>query len=116
MPALVRTKYESDSGQIHAIRLSPAVAQAAGNIPADAVNSNIRVKVSKGNREYGIRPRGVIIGLTVGVPPDTFVRTAFIPVLNSTQFNNGTAYALGASVAYKNNADWEVLSRVREDY
>ena len=115
MPATVRSKYESDLGTIHLIRLTPQVAQAAGNIPAAVVNSPIRVKVSKGKREFGISPRGVLIGKTFGVAPDTFVRTAFIPVLDPDVFAT-PAYALGAAVTYKNSIDWEVIDRVVEDY
>lgn len=115
MPAFARTKYQSDGGDVHAIRLSPEKVPTAGAPPAAVIDTPIRVKVSKGNQEYGIRPRGVVIGRTVGVAPDTFVRTAFIPVLTPTTFASA-AYAEGAFLAYKGFEDWQIINRVIEDY
>lgn len=118
MPALVRTKYESDGLDVHAMRITPASSaaiDAPANEPAGAVNSPIKVKISKGKREFGISPRGVTISKTFGVAPDTFQRTAFLPVLTAAAFASA-AYALNAVITYKGIAGWLVVGRRSEDY
>jgi hypothetical protein len=115
MPALVRTKYESESGAIHSISLNPATNLIVGAAPAGAVTSPIKAKISKGTKEYGLRPRGVTIAKTFGVAPDTFTRTAFIPVLSKTVFATA-AYQLNAVLTYKGTADWIIVGRAQEDY
>lgn len=115
MPAYTRTKYQADSGFVHAIRINPITVTLAGAAPVDPVDSEVRVKISKGNREFGIRPRRIKIGKTFGVAPNTFVRTAYIAVLTPATFAAAT-HQLNAVVTYKGDADWQVISRDPEDY
>jgi hypothetical protein len=112
--AYTRTKYESDEATIHAIRLSPEKAALAGTAPVAAVNSPIKTKISKSNREYGIRPRGVIIAREFGTAPDTFQKYAFIPKLTEADFG-ATAAQLNETVTY-DGASWTIVSRIAEDY
>lgn len=114
MATKTRSRYQSDSGTIHAILLTAPVAAVAGTAPSGAVDSDIKAKVSKTNREYGIRPRLVVLAQTVGTGANSFTKYARIPVLTPTDFASGT-FQLGASVAY-NGGSWTVASRLGEDY
>lgn len=114
MPALARTKYEADDAAIHAIRMTQSFADKAGTPPAGAVNSPIRVKISKSNREYGIRPRGVGLARTIGTAPNTFSKTTFLPVLTPTAFASA-AFALDAKITI-GTTEWTVISKRGEDY
>lgn len=114
MAARTRTKYEADDGTIHPITMTPDFAAAAGTSPAGAVNSDIKVKISKGNQEYGIRPRGVTLSRVAGTAPDTFTKTTFLPVLTPTAYDSA-AFATNASVTVGGVA-WTVVSKRPEDY
>lgn len=108
MAAFVTTKYESESGEIHPIRLNPVSVTPAGTAPAGAVTSSISAKVSRSRREFGLRPRGINVSLTVGAAPDTFKRTAFIPILLASAWNTGNNVK-GGTVSYKGGS-WTVTS------
>lgn len=114
MATRTKTKYESDRGVIHPITLDPATAAAAGTPPTAAISSDIKVKVSKTNRESGLRCRGVTLGRVIGTAPDTFIRYRFLPVLTATQWV-GTTFAPGESVTV-DSIVWTVVSRKPEDY
>lgn len=114
MVAKVRTKYESDAGTIHSILLSPDYATAAGTAPTGAVSSPVKVKVTKTNRQFGIKPRGVTLVRTVGTAPDTFVKRAFLPVLSATAFV-GTGFAIGSTINIGTVA-WTISGKKNEDY
>lgn len=113
MVANVNTRYEADGGDIHPIRLRPDTAAVAGTAPAGAITSSIRTKVSKGNREFGIRPRGVTISRTLGTAPDTFTVTQFIPCLTPAAYGV-TPFVVGATITYQANP-WTVVSLRPED-
>lgn len=108
-----RTKYQSDGGQIYQIQMTAAKIALAGDAPVGDVTSIVKAKVSKSNREYGIRPRGVRIARELGTAPDTFVKYAFLPAL-TPEANSRTEFALGASITY-NGFTWEVIAKVSED-
>lgn len=114
MPAYISTKYEANNGDIHFIRLSPDYAAQAGNPPAGGVNTNVKAKISKSNREFGIRPRRVILSRTVGTEPDTFKKYTSLPVLTQTAFNTAT-YALGETITIDQNT-WIIVSKQDEDF
>lgn len=109
-----RAKYEADSGQIHLLLMDADRLAQAGAEPTAASNSSIRAKISKTNREYGIRPRGVRLGRTVGTAPDTFTKYSFLPVLTPAAFN-GTGFTLGGTITI-GTIEWEIIARVTEDY
>lgn len=111
---MINTKYESDEGTVHKIRLTSKALAAAGTPPAGAINHGLQVKVSKTTREFGIKPRGVRIAKSFGTAPDTFIKYRFLPVLTIANFSTA-AFALGATITY-DGASWEVVSRMPEDY
>lgn len=114
MPAKVRKKYEADDATVHQILLTPDYAAVAGTEPAGAITSPIKAKVTKSNREFGLRPRGVGLVRTVGTAPDTFVKRAFLPVLTATGFV-APAFAIGATITI-GTVNWTIASKHNEDY
>lgn len=114
MPAKVQTKYEADNGGIYTILLSPDYAAQAGTPPTGVVTSALKVKVSKGNKEFGLRPRGVKLARTVGTAPDTFKKYSFLPVLTPAEFIT-SAYALGTEITI-GGVVWIVVGIQPEDY
>lgn len=105
-------KYQSGAGTVHKIRLSAARGAVAGAEPAGAVDSDILVKVSKSNREFGIRPRGLRLSRTITEGADTASLYAFLPVLTETAYN---AFALNATVTYGGD-DWTIVAKQPEDF
>lgn len=114
MPAFTRTKYEADDASIYAVKLTPDYAAKAGTAPTGAVTSPIKVKVSKSTKAYGIKPRGVSLSRTLGTAPDTFTKSAFLPVLTPSAFAS-PAFALGATVVIGVNT-WTIVGKRGEDY
>lgn len=114
MVAKTVTKYEADSGDIHGILLHPDKAAVAGSPPTGDVSSPIKAKISKTNKEYGIRPRGVRLARIIGTAPDTFKKYAFLPVLTSAAMGT-PAFAIGATITIGGVA-WIVVSHEGEDY
>lgn len=114
MVAFENVKYESDTGDIHLMRLLPVRAAVAGTPPAAATTSSIKVKVSKTNGEYGIRPRGVTLSRVLGTAPDTFSKTSFLPVVTPADFATST-FQLGETVTI-DSVVWTIISRKAEDY
>ena len=114
MAAFVDTLYLSDKNVKHPIRLTPDYAAAAGSPPASGGSSDIKAKVTKTNREFGIRPRRVILSRTVGTGDSSFRKYAKLPVLTLTTFNSD-AYALGASIDI-GGTTYDVVSRQSEDF
>lgn len=114
MPTLTTVKYEDKDGTVYALQLTAEFAIAAGTEPTGGVSSDIKPKISKSNREYGIRPRGVRLVRTVGTAPDTFKKYAFLPVLTQVEWLSG-AYAPGAGINIGTTA-YTVVSRVDEDF
>lgn len=114
MPALVTVKYEGDDSQVYNLKLTTDYAAAAGTEPVGGVTSDIKPKISKTNREHGIRPRAVRLVRTVGTAPDTFKKYAFLPVLTSVEWNSG-AFSPGAAINIGTTA-YTVSSRIAEDY
>lgn len=107
-------KYEADAGSIHLMKLTPAIGGAGGTEPTGAVNSKIRPKLSKSNAEFGIRPRFVVAGLTVGTAPNTFTKYKRVPVFTATSFASA-AYQPGATLAI-DTVDHEIISAYPEDF
>ena len=114
MPARKTLKYQADSSEIHGLLLDPDRAAKAGTEPTGDVSSNIKCKVSKGNKEFGLRPRGVRLARIVGTDPDTFRKYSFLPVLTAAAFGSAT-FAVGATITI-GGVDWEVAAKVAEDY
>jgi len=114
MPAFTVTKYEGDDGEIYGVRLSPSKFAVAGTPPAGAATSNIKAKVSKSRREFGIKPRGVTVARTIGTGDDTFKKYSFVPVLTPAAFGTAT-FAIGADITFS-GFTWTITAKVPEDY
>lgn len=114
MVAFQDVKYETNEGDISLMRLLPDRASVAGTEPTNDANTSLRVKVSKSDREFGIRPRGVRLSRIVGTAPDTFRRYSFLPVTTPTAFATA-AFQLGATITI-GDTDWTVSARIEEDY
>lgn len=92
--AFDKTKYEADNGDIHPIRVQPeTVALAKGGTtnaaPTGTITTDaIRAKVSRGNREYGLRPRYITVVYDTTAPTGYKVGTYIrVPILKSTTFS-----------------------------
>lgn len=109
------TRYEGDNGQIHPIRVSPQTFAVSGGPPAGATTSRIKAKMSKTNREHGLRPRHIIIAKNVGTEVDPVQKYARIPILTLDTFNSAP-YSEGAPFTYNLTADWTIVSKESEDY
>ena len=83
----IRTKYESNAGTIHPIRLQPETVAAYENeAPTGAINSPISAVVSLTRRQRGLRPRYISVVLTAA-KPDYKAGTIYkIPILSATKF------------------------------
>ena len=114
MATLDDSKYESNSGTIHSIRLTPAILAIAGTPPTGDVDSDIKAKVTKGNREFGIRPRRVTGSTKIGTAPNDFRTYVSVPVLTPAAFAT-PAFALNATFTY-NSLTYTIISRENEDF
>ena len=114
MAAKSSYKYESNAGTIHLMKLTSIIGDAGGTQPAGAINSKIRPKLSKNDGEYGIRPRYVVAGRTVGTAPDTCVKYRKVPVFLATQFVDA-AYQPGATLTI-DSVPHEIISAYDEDF
>jgi hypothetical protein len=111
-------KYEADSGSIHRIRLGKGNAAVTANTePTGAVDSNIRVKVSKSNREFGLRPRTVgltrVVTAGSGATELTVTKRSSLPVLTATVFDS-TPFAIGQTLTIS-TVVWTIASKNPED-
>jgi len=120
--AYTRTKYEDNFGEIHAIRLNSKTAAVTGNAaPTGAVSSSIKAKVSKNNREHGLRPRIAVLAREIsagggdgGGETITATKYARIPVLTQAVWD-GNAFKEDQSITYAGST-WKVVGRLAEDY
>lgn len=113
------TKYEADDGTIHPIRLNTKTTAVSGNAaPTGATTSSIFAKVSKSNREFGIRPRRVTgvntVEVTQGEETYTIRKRVTVPILTSAVYD-GNAFDIGGTFEYDGDT-YTVQSKQAEDY
>lgn len=115
MARFKRSKYKSDSGRIHPIRIKQATyAAVQGTEPTGDINDEIPAKISRSKRAFGLRPRGVVIARTRGTGDDTFTEYARLPVLDPEDFNSSTGgWVTESKISYK-GATWEIVARFSE--
>lgn len=72
MPAIQRVKYETNEGSIFNVILddSTGIDALIGTAPTGEYTENMTVRVSKNNKEVGIRPRQVLLSRTIGTEGD----------------------------------------------
>jgi hypothetical protein len=112
-------KYQSDKGTIHTLNMSKAKADVANNTePESDVDSDILPKISKSNREYGLRPRGVRLyrDVTAGTGANAITKryNAFLPILKKETLGD-TNFSKEKDVTYKGST-WKIGGLVQEDY
>lgn len=68
MPAIQRLKYETNAGSIFNVLLddSTGVDAVIGTAPTTEYTENMTIRVSKNNKEVGIRPRQVLMTRAIG--------------------------------------------------
>jgi len=114
MAILLTYKYESDDGTVHPIRLNADTFSAAGAEPTGGINSNIKAKVSKGNGEFGIRPRRVGLSRVLGTSPNEYRVYRQLPVLTLTAYIS-PQFTIGATINIGADA-WQIISKQGEDF
>lgn len=114
MAFVVGAKYEDDAGEVHPLRISEAFYTAAGSPPGGDITSNIKAKISKSDREFGLGCRGARLGRVVGTAPESFIKYSFIPILTAAQYNTGD-FVVGGTVAI-DGVTWTIVSLKPEDY
>lgn len=114
MAVLSEVKYEDQFGAIYNLKLSAISAAAAGTEPTGGVSTDVSPKITKSEREFGIRPRGVRVSKIFGTAPDEFRKYKFIPILTQAEWLSA-AYSKGAIVVI-DGENWTVTSKVAEDY
>lgn len=111
---MASSKYEADNGTVHRIRISADRLAKAGTVPAGAIDSPISVKISKSNRETGLRPRGVRLTRPLNPTATDKIYYSFLPVLTAAGLE-AAAFSIGATIQI-GSTDWKVLAKVNEDY
>jgi len=106
--------YTAESGDTHPIRLNADSATAGSFAAGATATSDIIAKVSKSDREFGLRPRGVRLSRNIGTDEIPNMRYRFLPVATESAYD---------AAAFNTNADvtvgsltWQVVTRVPEDY
>lgn len=112
-----RTRYEANSGEIHPIRVQEETVDAtfggsANAAPAGTTTSDISARVSKTKREYGLRPRMVVVEFSGAAPAGYEEGNLYrVPILQASTYNainvGNTGTYLGSSV--------EVVSKLPEE-
>lgn len=100
--------YSRDDGEIQRIRLQPETAAAGDFTSAVGFTLGGFVKVSKTNREFGIRPRGVRLSRVDG----NATRYRFLPVATAS----AQTALLDAGTVTIGSTSWTVTSTVGEDF
>lgn len=104
------SKYLSDAGDIHPIRIQPEGSAANGTPPAGAIDNSISAQVGGSRRTYGLHARGVRLVRSIGSGDTAANRYNFYPVLTPTHFaslNRGGTLTIDA-------VEWTISGKVNE--
>lgn len=96
----LKTKYETNAGAVHPIRAQPetlaaVIAGVTNAAPAGPVTNGISARVSNGNREFGLKPRGVTLEWTGAIPEGYSGDPIYIPALTPAFYNAAVKEATG---------------------
>lgn len=106
----IRSFYETNGGAIARIRVQPetelaTIGGAVNDAPAGPPTVQTTVKVSRGSREYGIRPRRVGFAFDPGQGPANYDEGTiiYIPVMTRARYDaavpgQAATYLLGTGV------------------
>lgn len=107
--------YEDNFGVTHPMRQATAYFNVvSGIMPAGPAESSIPAKITKGNREFGLRPRGVRLARDVGTAPDIFTKYSFLPIPVASAWGV-TPYVDQGTVTI-DGTEWLIVGLVAEDY
>ena len=103
--SFISTKYESDDGDIHPMRIQPETALAniggANTAPSGDIDNSISAKARGGIREYGLKARGVNVVFTSTLPTDYEAGNVYrIPILTRARYD---AISVGTTGTYLSN-------------
>ena len=104
--------YQANDGEIYKLKIDSSAVTAAGG-SAGSPTSQVFVKNSKGNREYGIRPRQIILAdieFTTGGRKASVYR--YLPVTTEAAWNG---FDEDGSVSI-NGTTYSVVGKRDEDY
>lgn len=109
--AFTNTFYEADSGDVFRIRVEDELLPLVGAPPAGPATTPLYVKVSKTNREFGIRPRFGVYAFSETAPSGRDL-TVYkkVPFLTETAFD-----AAPGTIPFKGET-YELVSLNNEDY
>lgn len=107
-----QTTYASDGGAVFKIRIGEDLYTALTTKSGGTVTQNSYVKISKTNREFGLRPRLAVLSRTAGTAPDQFVKYKRIPALTADDFAG--QLAIGQTITIGGTA-WTVVDNLQED-
>lgn len=91
--AFTRTRYLSNDGDVHPIRVQPetislAYGATTNAATATALNNPISARVSNGNRQFGLKPRSITIVFETDAPDGYKVGSYIrVPILQPTLWN-----------------------------
>lgn len=99
--------YTAEDGQVYKLKMKPDTATAGSFSATSGFTTNVYAKISKGDGEHGLRPRGVRLSreatATVG---------KFLPVAT----NAAIEALVSAGTVTIDGETWNVVSSVAEDY
>ena len=100
--AFINSLYQTDQGEVAPIKIQPETLSfsigSETNVAATGpATSRMFVKISKGNREYGCRPRKIVVKFTGTVPTGYKAdQTYAIPALTPAIFGAAIPTAVGS--------------------
>ena len=110
--AFVESKYQTDEGTVVRIRVDQSTLDAAGQVVPSGVVADSALWAFASNpgsrRKKQLNARGLVLGRSVGIAPNAFVRKTFIPILTLTAWTDteigdavttgGQAYTVRAKI------------------
>lgn len=112
MAKTVQTTYAADGGAVFKIRIGQDTYTALTTKSGGTVTQNSYVKISKTNREFGLRPRLAVLSRQVGTGADAVVKYKRVPALTADDFAGqlkiGGTITIGTTV-------WTVTDNLAED-
>jgi hypothetical protein len=110
--AFVNTNYETNDGTIMRIRMDEDTLSAAGAAASGPAQLGAFVKISKTDREFGVRPRCIVLKRTVGTGDDSFSKYRRVPVLTQADYDG----RVENSTVTVGGQTWTIGSKLPEDY
>lgn len=104
--------YTDNDGDTHFCRVGTKAFAAGGFTTGSSPSSKIPAKVSKNNKEFGLRPRMLAISRPANPGPTEKVYRQRIPIATQSLWNAST---VGSTIGYGGET-WVVDDQIPEDY